>query len=177
MMLYLNHKILQEKNRQVPLIQMLLGVLPSSWKATRVIEYMTGSRKVYEGEATIWLFDNYRGCWWEIVHPSNWSLIPLTKYSQLWGRNHTIPTPMYQQLRSTERNFMSTHAGEEVATTSRPLPNLSVPHHRARKRHCEIHLPCLCAGTYVRPSIWVRFPATRVMSALSSNSLSWSNLS
>ena len=80
------------------------GVLPIAvGKATRVIEYMTEAGKVYEGEITIGFSTTTEDASGEVVQTT-----PITEqWLALREKSHKFPL-CTRQLRSTERNFMST---------------------------------------------------------------------
>ena len=112
-------KILQEKKigHGGTLDPDVTGVLPIAvGKATRVIEYMTEAGKVYEGEITIGFSTTTEDASGEIVQTT-----PVTELDEatvdkamanLREKSHKFLLCI-QQLRSTERNFMSTHALEK----------------------------------------------------------------
>ena len=102
-------KILQEKKigHGGTLDPDVTGVLPIAvGKATRVIEYMTEAGKVYEGEITIGFSTTTEDASGETVKTT-----PVTGLV-LREKSHKFPL-CTRQLRSTERNFMSTHALEK----------------------------------------------------------------
>lgn len=126
------------------------GVLPIAvGKATRVIEYMTEAGKVYEGEITIGFSTTTEDASGEIVKTT-----PVTELEEATvdkamasfeGEITQIP-PMYSAVKVNGKKlyeYALRWRRSRTSTTSsdhyRICPYLT---HRARKRHCEIHLPC-----------------------------------
>ena len=113
-------KILQEKKigHGGTLDPDVTGVLPIAvGKATRVIEYMTEAGKVYEGEITIGFSTTTEDASGEVVQTTPVTeLDEASRRSRQWlvlrEKSHKFPL-CTQRLRSTERNFMSTHALEK----------------------------------------------------------------